>query len=103
MVLGQLFEGGIGFRAGRADVGVETPNHFGRTGVKFSAFAEPEEAGIGEVIGVAGERGFVHAEIIGEEIVERFLAGKIGGVFEDFRAEMFGETNDFKEMAVARR
>ena len=101
LVFRQFFEGGICFCAGCADVGVETADDFGRTGVEFGAFAETEEAGIGKVVGIAGEGRLVNAQIIGEEIVERFLAGKIGGVFENFGAEMFGEADDFKEMAVA--
>ena len=40
LVLGQLFKRRVGVRAGRADVGVKPANDFGRTGVKFRAFAE---------------------------------------------------------------
>ena len=77
-------------------MGVKSAHNFGRTGVKFGAFAEAVEAGIGQFIGFAREGRFVKAQIIGEEIVEGFLAGIIGGVFKNFRAEIFGETNDFK-------
>ena len=80
---------------------MKTADHFGRTGEEFRAYAEAVEAGIGQFIGLTGEGRFVHAQIIGKKIVERFLAGKIGGVFENFRAKMLGEADDFKEMAVA--
>ena len=43
----------------------------------------------------------MQTEIIGEQIVQGFLAGIIGGVFKNFRAEILGEANDFKKMAVA--
>ncbi len=97
----EFFKRRVGLRTGGAHVSVKPADNFGRTGVKFGAFAETIEAGIGQVIGCGGESGFVQAEIIGEEIVERFLAGIISGVFKDFGAELLGETNDLEEMAVA--
>src|SRR4029077_9340525 len=88
-------------RTGRTHVGVKAANDFGGTGVKFGAFAETVKTGVGQFIGFTGEGGFVHAEIVGEEIVQGFLAGIISGVFENFGTEIVGETHDFKEMAVA--
>src|SRR5258708_5069630 len=69
--------------------------------MKFSAFAETVKTGIEQFIGIAGEGRLVQAEIIREKITERFLARIIGGVLKHFRAEIFGETDDFKQMAVA--
>src|SRR6266849_299127 len=101
LVLRQLFKRRVSLRAGCAHMGVKTANNLGRTGVKFGSFAEAVQTGVGQFIGFAGEGGFVQAEIIREEVIERFLAGIISGVFKEFGAEIFGETYDLKEMAVA--
>ena len=80
---------------------VQPTNNFGRAGVKFRTFAEAVKARIGQFIEFGREGRFVQTEIIGEEIVERFLAGIIGGIFEDLCAEILGEAHDFKKVAVA--
>jgi len=89
LVFRQFFKRRVSLRTGRPHVGVKTSDNFRRTGMKFSAFAEAVETGIGQFIGFAGEGRFVQAEIIREEIVERFQARIVGGIFEKFRAELF--------------
>ena len=43
----------------------------------------------------------MHANVVREKIVESLGTRVVGGVFEEIGAEIFGETDDFKEMAVA--
>ena len=43
----------------------------------------------------------MHAQIIVQKIVETLLARKIGDILEKFRAEIFIESHDLKQMAVA--
>ncbi len=97
----QFFKRRVGLRPGCANMGVKAADNLGRTGVKFGSFPEAVKTGIGQFIGFAGEGRFVQAEIIGEEIVQRLLAGIVGSVFKHFRAEILGETHDLKELAVA--
>src|SRR6266566_3415147 len=98
---GQLFKRRVGLRSGRADMSVKPANNLGRTGVKFRALPEAVKTGIGQFIGFAGKRRFMQTEIIGEEIVQRFLTGIISSVFKNFGTELLGETHDLKKMAVA--
>ena len=69
--------------------------------MEFGAFAEAVQTSIGELGGRGRKSRRVHADVIGEKIVERFRAGVIGSIFEEIGAEIFGEADDFKEMAVA--
>ena len=80
---------------------VKPADNLGRTGVKLRSLPEPVKTGIGQFIGFAGEGRFVQAQIIRKEIVQRFLARIIRSVFKHFRAKIFGETHDLKEMAIA--
>ncbi len=97
----QFFKRGVGLRIRSTHMGVHAANDFRRTGVEFRAFAKAVKPGIREIIGFGRERRVVQAQIVREEIVERFLTGIIGGVFKHLRTEMLGKTDDFKEMAVA--
>ena len=99
--LGEFFEGGIFLGVGRLHVSVQAPDDFRRIGVQLGAFAEAVEAGVTEFRGGRGESRCVHAQIIGQQLIQTFLAGKIGGVFKKFRAQIFGQPHNFKKLAVA--
>ncbi len=75
---------------------VKPANNLWRTGVKFRSLAEAVKTGIRQFIEFGGECRFVQTEIIREQIVERLLAGVVGGVFKNFRAKILREPNDFK-------
>jgi hypothetical protein len=68
----KLFEGGEFSGFGSANVRVESANDFGRGGVEFCAFAEAIEAGVGEFGGRGRKGRRMHAEVIGEKVVESF-------------------------------
>src|SRR6266851_2385715 len=95
-VVGKLFEGGIFSRIGGFDVRMESANDFGRIGVEFGAFTKAVQSSVGHFFARFCEGFLVQTEIVAEKVVQRFLAGKVGGVFEKLRADFFRETNNFK-------
>ena len=100
-MLRQFFKRRIFFRIGRAGVSVKAAHDFRRTGMKLGALSETIETRVGQFLRIPRERSLVHAQVVREEAVQRFLAGKVGGVFEEFGAQLLGEPDHFKQMAVA--
>ena len=69
--------------------------------MQLSAFAETVQAGIEHLFACPGKCFFMQAKIICEQIIQRFLARKIGRIFKKFGAELLRESDNFEQVAVA--
>src|SRR5713226_1493860 len=69
--------------------------------MELRALAEAIETRVGHLLRGSRKGSVVHPEIVGEEIVETFLAGEISGILEELRADFFLEADNLEKIAVA--
>ena len=80
---------------------MEPAHNLGRSRVQFRTFAEAVESRVGQLFRLGRKCRLVHVQVVAQHIVQRFLPGIIGSVFEQLVAEVLRKTHDLKQMAVA--
>ena len=84
-----------------AYVCMHAANKFRRSRVKLRAFPEAIQAMIRNIVRCSPVTGGVHVEIILQQRIERLRAGITGGILKIFAADIFIQSKQFKQVAVA--
>src|SRR5260370_4212770 len=81
---------------------MQAPHDLRRIGMQLGALPEAIQPRIRQFVSRSGKRPAVHAQIIAKQIVQTLRTRKISGILEKFRAQIFRQSDNLKEMAVAR-
>ena len=69
--------------------------------MQLRAFTKAIQAVIRQIVRRFGKRRLMHAQVIGEQVVERFLSRKIRRILEKLVAQLLLEPDNLKKVAVA--